>query len=67
MKLTKLVLKKIIKDQILKEGLKDDYKQFQSFQKDPFLRKWNFWGYIDARDVGQACLLALESDLSRVE
>ncbi len=40
-----------------------DYKKFQSFQKDPFLRKWNFWGYIDARDVAQACLLALESKL----
>ena len=40
-----------------------DYKKFQSFQKDPFLRKWNFWGYIDARDVAQACLLAMESKL----
>ena len=43
---------------------KHDYKQFQSFQKDPFLRKWNFWGYIDARDVAQACLLAMESNLN---
>ena len=40
-----------------------DYKQFKSFQNDPFLRKWNFWGYIDARDVAQACLLAMESKL----
>ena len=44
-----------------------DYKQFQSFQKDPFLRKWNFWGYIDARDVAQACLLAMESKLKGAE
>ena len=40
-----------------------DYKQFKSFQNDPFLRKWNFWGYIDSRDVAQACLLAMESNL----
>jgi len=40
-----------------------DYKQFKSFQNDPFLRKWNFWGYIDARDVAQACVLAMESKL----
>ena len=40
-----------------------DYESFEDFQEDPFVRKWNFWGYIDSRDVGQACLLALESDL----
>jgi len=40
-----------------------DYESFKDFQEDPYIRKWNFWGYIDARDVGQACLLALESDL----
>ena len=39
-----------------------DYKQFNSFQNDPYLRKWNFWGYVDARDVAQACLLAMESN-----
>ena len=44
-----------------------DYNKFQSFQKDPFLRKWNFWGYIDARDVAQACLLAMESKLKGAE
>ena len=40
-----------------------DYESFKDFQEDPYIRKWNFWGYIDSRDVGQACLLALESDL----
>ena len=40
-----------------------DYDSFRDFQEDPYIRKWNFWGYIDVRDVGQACLLALESDL----
>ena len=44
-----------------------DYKQFKSFQNDPYLRKWNFWGYIDARDVAQACLLAMESKLKGAE
>ena len=41
----------------------NDYESFRDFQEDPYIRKWNFWGYIDSRDVGQACLLALESDL----
>ena len=40
-----------------------DYESFRDFQEDPYIRKWNFWSYIDSRDVGQACLLALESDL----
>jgi len=44
-----------------------DYKQFKSFQNDPYLRKWNLWGYIDARDVAQACLLAMESKLKGAE
>ena len=41
-------------------------KCLTTFKNDPYQRKWNFWGYIDARDVGQACLLALESKLKRV-
>ena len=44
-----------------------DYKNFHKFQHDPFLRKWNLWGYIDSRDVAQACLLALESKLKGAE
>ena len=40
---------------------------FHKFQHDPFLRKWNLWGYIDSRDVAQACLLALESKLKGAE
>ena len=38
-----------------------DYEQFKSFQNDPLIRKWNLWSYIDSRDVGLACRLALES------
>ena len=41
----------------------EDYARFPSFDADPMLRKWNLWGYIDARDGAQAVRLALESDL----
>jgi nucleoside-diphosphate-sugar epimerase len=41
----------------------DDYARFPSFADDPASRKWNLWGYIDARDGAQAVRLALESDL----
>jgi nucleoside-diphosphate-sugar epimerase len=40
----------------------EDYTAFPSFDADPMLRKWNLWGYIDARDGAQACRLALELD-----
>jgi nucleoside-diphosphate-sugar epimerase len=39
-----------------------DYQEFPSFWPDPYLRKWNLWGYIDERDVAAACRLALEAD-----
>jgi len=38
----------------------EDYAEFPSFDADPELRKWNLWGYIDARDGAQAVLKALE-------
>jgi nucleoside-diphosphate-sugar epimerase len=44
-----------------------DYERFLTFQNDPRLRKWNLWGYVDARDVAQACRLALEADLEGAE
>jgi nucleoside-diphosphate-sugar epimerase len=40
-----------------------DYARFASFQNDAGLRKWNLWGYIDARDAAQAIRLAIESNL----
>ena len=40
-----------------------DYPRFASFQDDAAIRKWNLWGYIDARDAAQAFRLALESSL----
>jgi UDP-glucose 4-epimerase len=45
----------------------EDYAAFADFQTDASLRKWNLWGYIDARDGAQAIRLALESDLTGCE
>lgn len=39
-----------------------DYERFGSWQSDPHLRKWNLWGYIDVRDVAQACRLGLDAN-----
>ena len=44
-----------------------DYASFPSFQDDAAKRKWNLWGYIDARDAAQAFRLALESNLKGAE
>jgi nucleoside-diphosphate-sugar epimerase len=41
-----------------------DYAMFPGFWKDAKLRKWNLWGYVDARDVAQGVRLALEKDLA---
>lgn len=38
----------------------EDYADFESFQDDAHLRKWNLWGYIDARDGAHAVRRALE-------
>lgn len=40
-----------------------DYLAFPSFEHDHRARRWNLWGYIDARDGAQAVRLALEVDL----
>jgi nucleoside-diphosphate-sugar epimerase len=45
----------------------DDYAAFPGFQEDARLRKWNLWGYVDARDVAQAVRLALEVPISGAE
>ncbi|MES2865503.1 MAG: NAD(P)-dependent oxidoreductase, partial [Actinomycetota bacterium] len=37
-----------------------DYAAFPSYDADPLLRKWNLWGYIDARDGAQAVLKAIQ-------
>lgn len=38
----------------------EDYGAFPSFDADATRRKWNLWGYIDARDGAQAVARALE-------
>ena len=38
----------------------EDYAEFPSFDADARQRKWNLWGYIDARDGAQAIERALE-------
>lgn len=38
-----------------------DYAEFPSFEEDVRRRKWNLWGYIDARDGAQAVQRALET------
>jgi nucleoside-diphosphate-sugar epimerase len=40
-----------------------DYERFPSYWDDPSLRRWNLWGYVDARDVAESCRLALEADV----
>ncbi len=37
-----------------------EYAAFPAFEADPHERKWNLWGYIDARDGAQAVRLAIE-------
>jgi nucleoside-diphosphate-sugar epimerase len=39
----------------------DDYAGFAEFQTDPASRRWNLWGYIDARDGAQAVARALDA------
>jgi nucleoside-diphosphate-sugar epimerase len=41
-----------------------DYQRFPSYWPDPQSRKWNAWGYVDARDVAAACRLGLEAALT---
>jgi nucleoside-diphosphate-sugar epimerase len=45
----------------------DDYAAFPSFWDDPRVRRWNLWGYVDGRDVGRSCALALDADLPGAE
>jgi nucleoside-diphosphate-sugar epimerase len=44
-----------------------DYERFPSFWDDARERRWNLWGYVDARDVAQACRLALDGDAAGAE
>jgi len=44
-----------------------DYDRFPSWQDDAGVRKWNLWGYVDARDVAQAVRLAVEGTSTGAE
>ncbi len=39
----------------------EDYAAFLTYHGDAQLRRWNLWGYIDARDGAQAVLRAVET------
>jgi nucleoside-diphosphate-sugar epimerase len=41
-----------------------DYRQIPGFWENPELRRWNLWSWVDARDVAQACRLALEAEIA---
>jgi nucleoside-diphosphate-sugar epimerase len=41
-----------------------DYAQREAIVRNPGQRKANMWGYVDARDAGEACRLAIEADVS---
>jgi nucleoside-diphosphate-sugar epimerase len=44
-----------------------DYERFPAFSENLRLRKWNLWGYVDARDVAQSCRLGLEASITGAE
>ena len=45
----------------------EDYALFPTYWDDARLRKWNLWGYVDARDVATAARLGLETDIRGAE
>ncbi len=44
-----------------------DYARFKGFDRNAAERKWNLWGYIDARDGAQAIRKALEARIKGAE
>ena len=44
--------------------VESDYASVPDYQHDFALRRWNLWGYVDARDVAQACRLGVETKLT---
>lgn len=49
------------------KGHETSYEKIPSFWDDPTSRKFNLWGYVDSRDTADACVLALESNLTGAE
>jgi nucleoside-diphosphate-sugar epimerase len=44
-----------------------DYERFEAWQDDSRVRRWNLWGYVDARDVAQAVRRGLQADVNGAE
>jgi nucleoside-diphosphate-sugar epimerase len=44
-----------------------DYAEFPGFDADPARRRWNLWGYIDARDGARAIRRSLEAPITGAE
>ncbi|MBM9508922.1 NAD-dependent epimerase/dehydratase family protein [Actinacidiphila acididurans] len=44
--------------------LPEDYVHVPGYWPDPTSRRWNLWGYVDARDVAQACRLSLTAEVT---
>jgi nucleoside-diphosphate-sugar epimerase len=44
-----------------------EYDDFPATWDDPHAGEWNVWGYVDARDVAQACRLSLTAAVSGAE
>jgi nucleoside-diphosphate-sugar epimerase len=44
-----------------------DYALFPTYWDDARLRRWNLWGYVDARDVASAARLGLDADVDGAE
>lgn len=48
-------------------GAAGDYDRFPGFWDDAHKRKWNLWGYVDDRDVAQACRRGIEAHIDGAE
>lgn len=46
---------------------REDYAEFETWQDDPAVRRWNLWGYVDESHVGQSARLGLEADVRGAE
>lgn len=43
------------------------YERVPGFWDDPLARRFNLWGYVDSRDTADACVQALESNITGAE
>ncbi len=48
-------------------GHTTSYERIPKFWDDPHSRKFDLWGYVDSRDTADACVQALESDVTGAE